>query len=74
MQVKLRQVGNSVGMLVPASELKRLSIGLGDTVELEITKLVREGWDAPEVWEGADIDVLSLQDLSHDFDSGVWQW
>ena len=77
MQAKLRQVGNSVGMTIPASELKRLSVGPGDTVELQITKVVRgvrQGWENPQAWSGADAEPLHLDAVENDFDAEDWQW
>jgi len=78
MQVKLRQVGNSIGLTLPASELRALSAKPGDIVELEITRIVRrarEGWDVTTRWSGANDAPLLLAELpnSH-FENEEWEW
>ena len=50
MRARLRQVGNSIGLIVPASELRAISAGAGDIVELEIRQVERAarlGWNDP---------------------------
>lgn len=77
MQVKLRQVGNSVGVTIPNSELKRMDAAIGDIVEIEIIRVLRSAradWDNPERWAGADSEPLLLDTLpSPEFDK-EWQW
>lgn len=77
MQVKLRQVGNSVGVTIPSSELKRMDAVIGDTVEIEIIRVMRNtraDWDNPDRWIGADQEPLLLDELpSPEFDK-EWQW
>ena len=78
MQAKLRQIGNSIGMTIPSSELKALCARPGDTVEVQITKVVhhvRAGWDDPKVWHDANKVPLHLENLSgNDFDEQEWVW
>ena len=53
MQIKLRQVGNGVGLTLPASELKAISAEVGDTIELDIKRVVRhvrDGWEDAALW------------------------
>jgi antitoxin component of MazEF toxin-antitoxin module len=48
MQVKLRQVGNSIGLTIPTNELKLMNAQLGDIVEIEIKRVIRNAradWD-----------------------------
>jgi antitoxin component of MazEF toxin-antitoxin module len=77
MQVKLRQVGNSVGVTIPNSELKRMDAAIGDIVEIEIIRVVRNAradWDKQDRWSGADQEPLLLDALpSPEFDK-EWQW
>jgi antitoxin component of MazEF toxin-antitoxin module len=78
MQVKLRQVGNSLGITLPASALKAFDVGVGDIIEIKITKVVskpRDGWDIQDTWQGAELEQLHL-DKTHDvnFDQDEWQW
>lgn len=78
MQVKLRQVGNSIGLTIPASELKVLAARPGDTVELQIIRVIRHaraGWDDPQLWQGTHTEPLLLGNLpENDFDTEDWQW
>lgn len=78
MRVKLRQVGNSVGLTIPASELRALEAEVGDEVELEITRVIprpRSGWDDPRRWSGAGEAPLLLDEQpATRFDEAEWQW
>lgn len=76
---KLRPIGNSLGLTLPASELKTLNAQSGDLVEIQIIRVVRharEGWDDPKQWAGVAEESLHLDTLpDNDFDSdGDWQW
>ena len=78
MQAKLRQIGNSIGMTIPASELKALCARPGDTVELQITKVIRNarvGWENPSLWKNVNEEPLHLESLSeNNFDKKEWAW
>ncbi|MEJ2416263.1 MAG: hypothetical protein P8Y45_04915 [Exilibacterium sp.] len=79
MQTKLRPLGNSVGVAIPAHELRALDAKVGDLIEIEIKRVirhVREGWDNPAVWAGADEDELLLKDApATEFDNiEEWEW
>lgn len=78
MQVKLRQVGNSIGLTIPSSELQSLNAKAGDIVELEIKRVVRHvraGWDDPTRWHGANDEPLLLDGTDESsFDNEEWQW
>lgn len=77
-QVKLRQVGNSVGLTIPSSELQSMNAKAGDIVELEIKRVVRHvraGWDDAALWDGADDEPLLLDgSTKSSFDSDEWEW
>ena len=78
MQAKLRQVGNSVGLTIPASELKGLSAKAGDIIELEIKSVVhhvRDGWNDAALWQGANDEPLYLESVPESsFDDDGWKW
>ena len=77
MQAKLRQVGNSLGITIPANELKALSAHPGDIIEVQITQVIRQvrgDWDNPSLWKGADTEANLLEDIQNDFDDEEWQW
>ncbi|MDP2283345.1 MAG: hypothetical protein Q8L06_04340 [Pseudohongiella sp.] len=77
MQVKLRQVGNSIGLTIPTSELKLMNAQLGDLVEIEIKRVIRHAradWNNPELWAGADVEPMLLETAAApEFDKD-WQW
>ena len=78
MRVRLRQVGNSIGLIVPAHELRAISARAGDIVDLEIRDVVREarsGWNDPSRWKDAAEEPLLLAGASENtFDDGEWEW
>ena len=64
MRVKLRQVGNSVGLTIPANELQVLDAQVGDEVELEIKQVyhyARVKWNDPEKWQGVEEEPMLLE-------------
>ena len=78
MRARLRQVGNSIGLIVPASELRAISAGAGDIVELEIRQVERAarlGWNDPARWAGsAEAPMLLAGAPETAFDEGEWEW
>jgi antitoxin component of MazEF toxin-antitoxin module len=77
MQVKLRQVGNSIGLTIPNSELKLMDAKVGDVVEIEIKRVIRHvrtNWDNAELWPGADKESLLLDGLPASESDKDWQW
>jgi antitoxin component of MazEF toxin-antitoxin module len=78
MKAKLRRVGNSIGLTIPASELRAMDARDGDIVEVElkkVTRSVRVGWTDPERWQGADSETMLLDVAPvNDFDDKDWQW
>ncbi len=77
MRVKLRQVGNSIGLTIPASELKTLDAEAGDIVEIEIKQVIktpRSEWEDPARWPGADEEPPLEDTTESDFDRQEWQW
>ena len=78
MRAKLRQVGNSIGLTIPASELRALEAEVGDEVEVVIVRVIhrpRLAWDDPARWPGSSEEPLLLEDLPpSDFDNEDWQW
>ena len=78
MRARLRPVGNSIGVIVPAHELRAISATAGDVVDLEIRGVVRRaraGWNDPTRWEGAAEEPLLLAGAPETaFDEGEWEW
>jgi antitoxin component of MazEF toxin-antitoxin module len=79
MQVKLRQIGHSIGMTIPAHELKAIGAHLGDTLEVDIMSVVkqpRSDWDNDRLWKAALQAPIHLDDslAQNDFDKTEWQW
>ena len=77
MHTKLRQVGNSVGLTIPASELKRIGAKAGDIIDLKINKVIRHarsGWHDSSRWLGAKDAPLLLDSEQSTFDNEDWQW
>lgn len=77
MQVRLQQIGQNLGFLVPAYKLESLAIKAGDLVNLKITKNKvepRQGWEDPQLWQGAQNEPLYLGDSPNSFDAEDWQW
>ena len=78
MRARLRQVGNSIGLIVPASELRAISAGAGDIVEIEIRQVERgsrSGWNDPSRWQGGEEEPLLLAGAPQNaFDDGEWEW
>lgn len=77
MQVKLRQVGNSIGLTIPTSELKQMNATVGDLVEIEVKRVIRHAranWDNPALWAGANVEPMLLETAAApEFDKD-WQW
>ena len=78
MKAKLRRVGNSIGLTIPASELRAIDAGNGDIVEVELRKVIRSvrgGWADPEQWQGAESETMLLDvEPVNNFDDKDWQW
>lgn len=78
MRAKLRPVGNSVGLTIPASELRAVGAKAGDEVELEIKRVIRlsrEDWNDPTSWPGAVDESPLMDDLPrNEFDVEDWEW
>ena len=78
MQVKLRQVGNSVGLTIPSSELKSINAKPGDVIEFEIKRVVRHvraNWEDAALWQGANDEPMLLEGAPESsFDDDEWEW
>jgi len=78
MRAKLRQVGNSVGLTIPASELQSIEAQVGDEIELEIKRVihyVRVEWNDPERWQGVNEESMLLDGAQKStFDNEEWEW
>jgi antitoxin component of MazEF toxin-antitoxin module len=78
MRAKLRQVGNSIGLTIPASDLRAIDAEAGDTVEIEIKRVIkslRETWDDPARWRGAsDEPPLPKEEQETEFERADWEW
>ena len=83
MKIKLISIGNSKGIRIPSSVIKRC--GLGDELEMRVengvivlapVRSVREGWNtAFEKMAVADDDASLVPDaLENDFDAKGWTW
>ena len=75
-QIKLRPVGNSVGLTIPASELRSIGAKVGDVIEVDIKCVVRglrAGWDNPALWQGAEEEPMLLAGVPESlFDDDEW--
>lgn len=78
MRARLRQIGRNIGLIIPASELRALSAGAGDVVDVDIrptARSVRAGWDDPSRWIGGADEPLLLEGAPDNaFDDGEWEW
>lgn len=83
MIVKVRKIGNSVGVLLSKSLLEQCSIK--DEVSLEIIdnfivikpvpKAPREGWEEQFLKAGSiNENEILMDDLSNSFDKDEWTW
>lgn len=64
MKLRLQQIGDDVGLIVPVEQLRSLAVKAGDLVDLTITKnnnTPRQGWESPELWQGAEEEPLHLE-------------
>lgn len=67
MHLKLQQIGNSVGVILPKDELNRRGLNVGDTIEIDLAN--DPFWDefklfSKEQRRAADkTDLLSADDL-----------
>lgn len=78
MRAKLRRVGNSIGLTIPASELRAIEAQNGDIVEFELKRVVRSlraGWNDPGTWPGAPNETMLINVVpANDFDDKDWLW
>ena len=78
MRAKLRQVGNSIGLTLPASNVRTIDAEAGGTVEIEIKQWIkspREMWDDPARWQGAsDEPPLPKEEQETEFERADWEW
>ena len=83
MKIKLISIGNSKGIRIPSSVIKRC--GLGDELEMSIengvivlapVRGVREGWSAAlEKMAAVGDDAPLVPDaLENEFDAEGWTW
>ena len=79
MRTTLTKIGNSKGVILPASVLKQC--GLGDEVEMQVEgrhivlsppEKPRQGWFEAIERDGAD--TLLLDESGNDFDDSDWTW
>ncbi len=78
MQLKLRPIGNSVGLTIPASELRAFDAKSGDIIELEIKCVIRNHrseWNNPKLWQDSEKEPLLLEGSGENtFDDEEWEW
>lgn len=77
MQIRLRELGNSLGAIFPSSALKQLNAHSGDTLEIEVKRVIRPsraGWDNPETWHGSAHEELFLEEIHNNRFDEEWEW
>ena len=83
MKIKLISIGNSKGIRIPSSVIKRC--GLGDELEMRVengvivlapVRSVREGWSAAfeKMAAVGDDEPLVPEGLENEFDAEGWTW
>ena len=73
-------IGNSKGVIIPSSILRRLNSDKIEIIEndsdytLKAAKPVREGWELAAKQAHKDGDDKLLMDFNNEFDSKDWTW
>lgn len=82
MKTTLTIIGNSKGIIIPATLLKECQIDYDVTIEVKNNKIViskpvkpRSGWaDAFAQVKPNDQEILIDDDLTTSFENGEWEW
>jgi antitoxin MazE len=79
MHIKLRKIGNSRGIIIPASVLETLGIGNDlemsvskDSIILKASNTLREGWFESYQPEDDTEPLANLRDLASEQED--WEW
>ena len=73
-------IGNSKGVIIPSSILKKLNTDKIEVIEngidytLKAAKPVREGWELAAIEAHKSGDDNLLMDFSNEFDVEEWKW
>lgn len=82
---KLVKWGNSVGIRIPAQDLKIANVHVGEEFELKVNssgvftltpiKNPQKGWlEAFNAIADANQDLMLINDVENDFDKDEWKW
>jgi antitoxin MazE len=82
MKTNIINIGNSQGIILPATLLRQLKLSFKSTVEIEVdngTIVIkpepRQGWaKAAKQMSSEGDDTLLIQDIPNDFDKEEWTW
>lgn len=82
MKANIINIGNSQGIILPATLLRKLNLSFKSTVQLDIDNGAiiikpdpRQGWtEAAQEMHAAGDDELLLDDLPTDFEKDEWTW
>ncbi|MDO5524313.1 MAG: AbrB/MazE/SpoVT family DNA-binding domain-containing protein [Bacteroidia bacterium] len=82
MQANIIQIGNSKGIILPASIIRKLGLSLKSSVEIEsdgdtilIKPTPRQGWaEAAKQMAQAGDDEIMIPDLMKEEDLSWWTW
>ncbi|WAC14683.1 AbrB/MazE/SpoVT family DNA-binding domain-containing protein [Dyadobacter pollutisoli] len=82
MKANIISIGNSQGIILPASILRQLNLSFKSTVQVEVDNgaiIIRPeprlGWaEAAQQMQAEKDDQLLLDDLPNDFEKEEWTW
>lgn len=82
MKANIINIGNSQGLILPASVLRQLNLSFKSTVQVEVdngTIVIRPeprlGWaDAAQQMQATGDDKLLMDELPNDFEKDEWTW
>jgi antitoxin MazE len=82
MKANIISIGNSQGIILPASVLRQLNLSFKSTVQVEVENGAivikpepRLGWaEAAQQMQAEEDDKLLMDDLPTDFEKEEWTW
>ena len=82
MKATIINIGNSQGVIIPATLLRKLNLSPKSAIDLEIENgaivikpAPRQGWEsAAQSMHEAEDDLPLLKDSETDFDKTEWTW
>ncbi|WP_432714586.1 AbrB/MazE/SpoVT family DNA-binding domain-containing protein [Pedobacter sp.] len=82
MKTNIINIGNSQGIILPATVLRKLNLSFKSTVHIDIIDGAiiikpdpRQGWaEAAQQMHASGDDELLLDDVPTDFDQEEWTW